>query len=473
MIIKNRDGLLSHGNIEGRKTALDVLEYAIELIDAYGLVRNLIYREGNLLKVGFLNYDLRTVSNIYVLGGGKAVLQMAEALDGILGDKIKKGIVVEKRLNGMAKGFERISRIKRIKVLQGNHPVPDDVAVAGAAEILAIAQNAGMGDLVFFCVQGGCTCLTTLPADGLTLEDIQKTTELLLNSGLEIRIINTVRTAMTKLSQGRLAKYIHPAEIINLVVNDFVWAYPEGWHQGGYDLGWGPSVPVPDSRRSAFENSIFDLKKHPFWKEMPKNVKKHLENCSTDQLPQTVKDFERNGIDYHTFVLANPEDVAEAAKEGADRINLHSMILSSVIEGEASEIGIAFAGIAKEIVKKGRPLKPPCAIIASGEKTVSIIGEHGEGGRNQEAVLSAALKIDGGHEIVILSVGTDGTDGPSYIAGGIVDGYTVERAKAKGIGISDCLKVHDSSRALKGLGDAIFFDEPGNNVCDLSLIVVS
>ena len=121
----------------------------------------------------------------------------------------------------------------------------------------------------------------------------------------------------------------------------------------------------------------------------------------------------------------------------------------------------------------GRPLNPPCAIISSGETTVTLLGKHGEGGRNQECVLSAALKINGCREIVIASICTDGTDGPTHIAGGIVDGCTVKRAEAKGIDIFDNLKKHNSSYVLTALGDAILFDQPGNNVCDLSLIIVT
>jgi glycerate 2-kinase len=473
MIIENRDDLLSHGHTKGRKIALDIIDYTLESIDAYGLIRNLIRLEGNLLTVGSLTFDLAVEGNIYILGAGKAVLQMAEALEDILGGRIKQGIVVEKRLNGMTRGLERIAKLKRIKVLQGRHPVPDEAVLAGAAEILQVAQNAGRGDLVFCCVQGGCSCLTTLPAGGLYLKDIQETTELLLNSGMDIRTINAIRAALTKLSHGRLAKHIHPAEIITLVVNDYVWEYPEGWEEHGYNLGWGPSVPVSDFRRKIFEEAILDFQRHSLWKKIPENVRSHLQNLDPNGIPQTVKNFEENGIIYHTFVLANPEDGTEAAKRGADKVNVNSMILSSVIEGEASEVGVMFAGIAKEIVKNARPIKPPCVVIASGEKTVTILGEHGEGGRNQESVLSAALKIDGGYDIVIASIGTDGTDGPSYIAGGIVDGYSAQRAREKGINLSQHLKTHNSSYVLNELGDAIFFNEPGNNVCDLSLIVVT
>jgi len=474
MIIKNRDELLSHGNIEGRKIALDIIDYAMEAIDAYELTRKLISIEGNILNVGSLTYDLSKVGDIYVLGAGKAVLQIAEALENILGDRIKKGTVIEKRLDSMTRGLERIKKFRKIKVIQGSHPVPDEVVVRGAKEILEIAKEAGEGDLVFFCVQGGCTCLTTLPAEGLSLEDVKEMTDLLLKSGADVEAVNAVRIPITTLSEGRLAKHIHPAEIINIVVNDAVWSYPQGWYKSWYDIGgWGPSVPVQGSKRDDFKIAISILKKYKLWEKVPDPVKKRLRNPDPSLLAQTIMDFERMGIKYHTFVLATPEDGAVAAKKGAEEIGINSMILSSTIEGEAREVGTVFAGIAKEVAKNGRPLKPPCVIISSGETTVTIVGEHGEGGRNQECALSAALKIDGGKNIVIASLSTDGTDGPTYIAGGIVDGYTMERAKEKGIDIFENLERHNSSYVLRELGDAIFFNEPGNNVCDLALIVVT
>ena len=473
MIIKNRKEILSHGNIHGRQLALDILDYAMEAIDAYGLTRKLVRIDKNLLRIGTLTYDLAEIENIYVLGAGKAVLQIAEALEDILGNRIKRGIVIEKKLEDMPRGLERIKKFTVIKVLQGAHPVPDDVALRGAKELLEIAQSAGQKDLVFFGAQGGCSSLTTLPVDNVSLEDIQQTTELLLKSGAEIEVFDVVRTAITKLNEGCLAKYIHPAEIINIVVNDYVWSRPEGDPVNRYDSAWGPSVPISDVNGRELKTVVALLKKHKLWDKLPESVKKHLRDQRSTPNILTVEDFTRIGIKQNTFVLADPQDGAEAALKGARELNLDAMILSSMIEGEASTVGVVFSGIAKEILKNARPLKPPCAVITAGEMTVTIVGEHGEGGRNQESVLAAAMKIDGGHDIVMASVGTDGTDGPTSIAGGIVDGYTLQRASEKGIDLFKCLKRHNSSYVLKELGDAIFFNEPGNNVCDLSLMIIT
>ena len=474
MIIQNRDQLLSHGHIEGRRIALDIIDATMDRIDAYGLTRNILRRSGNELDVGHLSYDLSRIRNVYVLGAGKAVLQIAEALEHVLGDDISRGLIIEKRLDHMPEGLERIRRLKRIKVLQGSHPVPDEVAVQGAEEILEISREAGKNDLLFFCAQGGCSALTTLPVEGIGLEDFKTTTELLLKSGADIGVFDIVRTAITRLNEGCLAPHIHPAEIINLVVNDYVWSIPpEVNTPDPYENGWGPAVPAQDIELREFEAVVSLLKQHNVWADLPRSVKSYLSDPNAGPNVRTLHDFDEMGIRHHTFVLAGPQDGAEAALKEAEKLGLDAMILSSMAEGEAREVGVLFAGIAKDIIKNSRPLKPPCAMISAGETTVTISAEHGEGGRNQELVLGAALKLGGAPEVVVASVNTDGTDGPTRIAGGIIDGHTLKRAKEQGLDIFDSLKRHNASLALTRLDDAILFNQPGNNICDLSLIVVT
>jgi glycerate-2-kinase len=472
MIIGNRRELVSHGNVKGRNVALDVINYAMEAIDGSVLVRRLVCVDGDQLRVGSLAYDLSMIDDIYVVGAGKAVFQLAEGLEGILGDRIAKGIVIEKRVSGMKRGLERISRLERIEVLQGSHPIPDEAAVRGAEKILEIAKSATERDLVFSCTTGGCTCLTTLPAEGLSLEDVRETTALLLHSGAAIDEVNAVRHHITALSGGRLAKYIHPAEIVNLIVNDAVWRFPEGW-RSFRALGWGPSAPIRDSAHNTTTAAVSVLKKYKLWDKVSDSVRHQLDKADPNTRILNARDFERMGIKYHCFVLADVEYAAEAAKKGAEEMGLSSVILSTAMEGEAREVGTVLAGIAKEIVKNGRPCRPPCVLIMSGETTVTIVGEHGKGGRNQECALSSALRFDAGENIVIASVSTDGTDGPTDAAGGIVDGYSMKRAKEKGIDIFENIQNHNSSHVLGELGDMILFNEPGTNVCDLMLIVVT
>jgi glycerate-2-kinase len=147
------------------------------------------------------------------------------------------------------------------------------------------------------------------------------------------------------------------------------------------------------------------------------------------------------------------------------------MILSTVLEGESREAGIVLSGIAKEVETNGRPLSPPCVLVVGGETTVTIVGQSGEGGRNQEFALAASLKIKGSN-IVIASIDTDGTDGPTDIAGAIVDGYTFERARKMKVEVFENLSRHNSSYVFRQLNDAIFTGSTGTNVMDLRVLYV-
>lgn len=475
MIVGNRKVLLSHGTRRAREIALDILETALQDIDASSYIRDLVTINQNILRVGELEWDLSAIDHIYVLGAGKGILQMAEALEEILGDRVSEGVVVEKQLNGMARGLERISHLRKIQVIQGGHPIPDEAAVEGAQLILDIARRADSKDLVFCCVQGGCTSLSTLPVEGIHLKDIQIMTDLLLRSGYEIQTVNSLRSAVTALSDGRLAASVYPAEIINLVVTDSVWSYPYGWENVSFTRGWGPCVPAADYKIGKLADDLAQFKNSELWKNLPLAIRDYLAQLQIAECFYTEKQFRQHGIRVHTFVLANTEHGAEAAVNAARNMGLNTIVVTTAMEGEARDAGIFWASMAKEVIKNHRPVPPSCALIFAGEMTVTLDRTScGTGGRNQEAVLSAASNLDGAERVAVLSVGTDGTDGPNPVpvAGGIVDGHTVKRASAKDIQLSMELSRHNSYYVLDRLCDAVFFDEPGNNVCDLTLVVV-
>lgn len=451
MAIKNKERLLSHGNKSGREVALDVIGHAIKAVDPYEAVKKLIYVEnGRKLIVGKLSYDLSKKGNIYVVGAGKASFAIAQALEEILGGRIERGAINVKR------GEKH--KLKHVRVREAGHPIPDEVGLEGAREIMDIARKAKEGDLVFCAITGGASALMPLPAEGITLEDKKKITNLLLRCGATIDDINAVRKHISAIKGGRLARYIHPAEVINLIVIDEIAGLP-----------WGPTVPDI----TTFGQAVHVLKKYDLWEKTPVSVKKHLERGLVDQSLETPKPKDFEGLMVQNIILANNEIACEAARERAERLGHSSMILSTVLEGESREAGIVLAAIAKEVEKNGRPLEPPCVLIVGGETTVRIVGEPGEGGRNQELALAASLKIDGSRKIVISSVATDGTDGPTDIAGGIVDGYTLERAREKGIDVFGNLMKHNSSYVFRQLGDAIFTGPTGTNVMDLGVIVIT
>lgn len=450
MIIKNKEELLSHGNKEGRKVALDVVEYAIKAVDAYEATKNTVRVKNDMLIVGDLNYDLSRVGDIYVIGGGKATFSIAMALEEILGGRIKRGVI------NVKKGEKR--RLKRIKVIEAGHPIPDEAGLEGTKEIIEIAKKAKEGDLVFCAITGGASALMPLPARNISLEDKKKVTELLLKCGATIDEINAVRKHISAIKGGRLAKYIHPAEIINLVIIDEVAGRP-----------WGPTVPDT----TTFKDAINVLKKYDLWEKIPNTIREHLKRGMVEPKLETPKPNDFKGLKVRNVVLADNEIMCEAAKKRAEKLGFKSLILSTKLEGESREVGIVLASIAKEIERKGRPIKPPCVLILGGETTVTITGQSGKGGPSQELVLGASLKIAGSKRIVVTSIDTDGTDGPTEIAGGIVDGSTLKRAEKIGVDIFENLMKHNSSEVLMKLQDAIVTGSTGTNVMDLNVVVIT
>lgn len=448
-IIKNRAELVAHGNGEEREVILKIAEEALEAVDPYHAVKRLVTLEDeHTLKVGDLAYDLSEVGNIYVLGAGKATFPIAKALDEILGNRIRAG-----RIN--VKSGER-RRLRHIKVREAGHPLPDEMGLEGAKEILLTARKAGEDDLVLCCFTGGSSATCPLPPEGVPLIDKRRLTELLLRCGATIQEINAVRKHVSRIKGGRLAQEIHPAHIVNLTVSDVV----------GDPLDCITDLTVPDT--STMEDALRVLHKYDLWDKVPESIRRHL--TSSDPGLETPKEL--RGVSVYTFMLATNEDMCSAAKRAAEQMGYRAEILSSMMEGEAREVGIVLASIARYAEGFGRPLKPPCVFISGGETTVTLPRKHGQGGRNQELILSLALKAEGSMRISAAAIASDGTDGPTDIAGGIIDGHTLARAAEAGLDISGELAGHNSSDVLTRLGDAIITGPTGTNVMDLHIVLV-
>ena len=451
MMIKNRGELLAHGVERGRHVALDIIEHALKSVDPYQATKRVVQRQNNRLFIDNQPYNLNDVKNLYVIGAGKASFSIAKALEDVLGDRITRGVVIVKR--------GQDGRLKKIKKIEAGHPLPDEDGLRGAEEVMEIADEAERGDLVFAAITGGSSALMPLPVEGITLEETREVNELLLHSGAVIQEINAVRKHISKIKGGRLALHIHPAEIINLTVSDVIG----DWNMIDYIKG----NTVPES--STFKDAINSLKKYRLLEKIPEAVRSHLQNACPEM--ETPKNFRK--IKVHTVILATNEDACIAATKRAEVLGFNTMILSTMIEGESREVGIIHAGIAKEIEVNNRPIKTPCVLVSGGETTVTIEGNHGEGGPNQEFVLGFATKIRGSKRIIGVSIDTDGTDGPTNVAGGIADGLTLKRAEAVNLDIHESLMYHNTYSVLKSLGDTIYTGSTGTNVMNLRLIIVS
>ena len=450
--LRNRDILTSHGNIALRKAAVEIIEHALQAANHYTAVRRLVQLDGHLLSVGDLIFDLKRYERIFVMGAGKASLPIAQALEDILGDRISDGLFVLKHGSR--------ADLNRTKVIYAAHPVPDENGHKGAQAMMEMAEGFAKNDLVFAGISGGSSALLPLPVEGVSLADKQKVNQVLLHCGADIIEINAVRKHLSRIKGGWLAKAILPATLVNLTVSDVV----------GDPLDYITGPTVPDT--STFDDARGVLDRYKLWEAFPESATDYLRSGGEAQ--ETPKDFGDAPI--YTFLIVDSAAACLGAAERAAELGYRPMILTTMLKGEARDAGTFFAAIANEIVRFGRPTSAPCAIVAGGENTVTITEKHGRygkgGGPNQEFALSACLDLVGLENVVLVAIDTDGTDGPTDLAGGIVDGSTLPAAQAKEIDVFRALHDHDASRVLQELGDAMVTGHTGTNVNDLRLLLV-
>jgi glycerate 2-kinase len=428
------------------RQALRIFRAALRAADPVQAVLRHMRREGEVLIAGQRRYDLSSVRNIYVIGAGKASARMAVAAERLLGRRITAGLV----------NAPNASELRCIEINECGHPIPDRHGVAGARRIAQIASAAGPDDLIVCLISGGASALLPLPAAPITLAEKQKTTRLLLHCGANIHEINCVRKHLSLIKGGQLARLAYPATLVTLILSDVI----------GDDLdviGSGPTAPD----RSTFADARAIFERYRIWTKLPRAVRERVSSGSEE----TPKPGDRIFRKTHNVIVGSNALAVDAAAREARRLGFHTLVLSTFLEGEAREVARVHAAIAKEILASGRPIPRPACVISGGETTVTVRGQ-GLGGRNQEFALAAALAISGLRDTVILSAGTDGSDGPTVAAGAIADGTTVARAEALGHNAAADLANNDSYRFFDALGDLIKTGATGTNVADVQVILV-
>jgi glycerate 2-kinase len=384
---------------------------------------------------------------IFVIGAGKAGASMAAGAERVLGRRIAGGLINVK--DG------HTSKLRRIELNECGHPIPDARGVDGARRIAAIAEQAGEGDLVLCLISGGASALMPLPAPPITLEEKQATTKLLLACGADIKEINALRKHISAIKGGQLARLAHPAAVMSLMLSDVI----------GDDIdviGSGPTVA--DASTFGQVKSILD--KYELWDRVPASVRQRIEAGLAGEIPETPKAGEAAFARTRNRIVGSNDIAVRAAAERARKLGFRTLVLSTFVEGETREVARMHAAIAREIVRSGRPVRAPACIITGGETTVTLKGE-GLGGRNQEFVLAAAIDIAGLPNVVILSGGTDGSDGPTDAAGAIADGDTLKRLPSA----REYLANNDSYHFFERLGDLVITGPTNTNVMDVRLIL--
>ncbi len=360
---------------------------------------------------------------------------MARAVERLLGRRIAGGFV-----NVKDSGVIRLHH--RITLHESGHPIPDERGFEGACRIAEIAAESGERDLLICVISGGASALMPMPASPIDLSQMQAMTDRLLRAGATIHELNTVRKHVELLKGGQLAQLAYPAAMIALILSDVV----------GDDLdviGSGPTV----ADGSTIEDAEAIFRKY-----------------EVDPLPlhETPKRLE---LVQNVIVGSNRQAMDAAAKE-ARALGYRTLVLSTMIEGEAREVALVHAAIIKEIHATGQPVRRPACILSGGETTVTVHGS-GLGGRNQEFVLAAAIALEGNGPVTIFSAGTDGADGPTDAAGAIADERTVARARELGIDARRYLAENDSYHFFEKLEALVKTGPTGTNVMDVRILLAA
>ncbi len=428
-----------------REDALACIHAAIAAVEPEGLVRRFLEKHPELLEVE---------GAIHLAGIGKAGAAMARGAAGVLGNQLAGGVLIVPA--GQEKGAP-----PGVQVFGGGHPVPNEEGVRGAERILALAEALTEDDLLLCVISGGGSALMTLPPEGVSLDDLRRTTKLLLEAGAAIDELNAVRKHLDRLKGGRLARAAAPARILALVLSDVV----------GDPLDVIASGPVsPDP--TTYADALAVLDRYKLRGKVPSPIRVHLERGERGEELESPAPGDLAFDRVQAEIVGNNLLAAKAAEAEAEKRGYNTKILTTTLTGEAREVGRDLAHQAVRAYCEGTPVAPPACLIAAGETTVTVTGK-GKGGRNQEVALGAAIALhdllteDERDNILIASAGTDGIDGPTDAAGALATATTLPRATTQGQDATEALQNNDAYPFFQAIGDLIVTGPTGTNTMDI------
>lgn len=415
--------------INARRDALEIMDYVLEEMNGYNLIKKRVKIFKKAIFIDGRKFNL-SCKKIFLTGFGKASASMAKAMEEII--EFDEGYVIS---------TEEIN-LRKAKLLKGTHPFPSEENIKATEKIIEIFERADENDLIFVLISGGGSSLLCRPS--ISLKSMIEMTKELMEKGCTIEELNTVRKHISDVKGGKLAKKTK-AKIISLIISDII----------GNPVEFISSGPTsPDT--TTFHDAMNILKKYGIKnKEVVQHIKKGIKG-KIDETPEKIDNVEN-------VIIADNEMACKKAKKKAEEKGYYSRVVSTKVRGEAVNAGRDLAIYAK-IYPRNRSV-----LIFGGETTVKVKGK-GNGGRNQELVLSSIKEISD-ENIVIISCGTDGIDGSSLAAGAIADGYSYEKASEKGLNIEEYLRENNSYEFFKKMGDAIITGYTGTNVMDLQIIV--
>lgn len=440
-----------------------ILAAALGAVEPAAAVRGFLRRDGASLEVGSASYDLHRFERVLLFGIGKAGAPMARAAADILGERLAAGVVVVKEGHadqigdfGLPKG-EAQSEIHNpqstIELIEAGHPVPDERSVTGARRVVELLASATERDLVIGLISGGGSALLTLPAPGVSLRDLQVLTQLLLASGATITEMNALRKHLDQVKGGGLVGLAGGATFATLILSDVI----------GDPLDVIASGPtVPDA--STFAEAYGVLERYGVVARTPPAVLAHLRSGVAGRVPETPKPGDPRFDRVQNVIVGSNRQALDAAAAAVAAEGFEPSVIATPLQGEAREVGVTLARLARTDGRR------PQALLAGGETTVTLHGD-GRGGRNQEMALAAVEELAGQRDVVLVTLATDGGDGPTDAAGAVVTGATLHRAAALGLDPAASLARNDAYTFFDALGDLLKPGPTQTNVNDLALLL--
>ena len=435
-----------------RSDALSILATALDASGAGNAIRSRLAIRANHLVAGDSQLPLANFDRIFLIAVGKAAVPMAAATQEILGPLLTDALVITKQ-------GHVTEELANCRIIEAAHPIPDENSLRAARLILDSLDEMNERDLILLAISGGASALLSAPVDPITLADKQEATNLLLRAGADIFELNAVRKHLSFLKGGRLAAAAYPATVLGLILSDVIGDPLDV-------IGSGLTAPDP----TTFSDALVILARFDLLERVPAGVREVLEAGAASQLPETPKPGDPIFEHVRNVVVGSNRLALMAGAKAAEALGYQTLILSSSMQGEARHVARVHAEILREVVTSGHPLRRPACVLSGGETIVTVEGE-GKGGRNQEFALSAALAIAGIEDVLILSAGTDGTDGPTDAAGAIATGDTIARAVAANVDASSCLLRNDSYSFFDALGDLVKTGPTGTNVMDVHIML--
>ena len=437
--------------MNNREAAEKIFMAGVRSVLPERLITGIMRLDGSMLAIGGNELQLDGIRNIFIIGAGKASAAMGHYVESILRDRISGGHIVVK--------YGHSCKLKKIKVTEAGHPIPDSNGFKATEEIIRISEQALENDLVICLISGGGSALMADLPQGLLPEELYIVNNLLIRCGATINEINCVRKHLSKIKGGQLARIIHPAKLITLILSDVVGNPPEV-------IASGPTVADP----STFSDALRIINDYNLTPDITSGVLNYLKEGLQGIHQETPKPGDPLFAGILNILAGTNLTALEAAKSQAVNLGFKTYIIDAEMHGDVENVCESVISTAVAF-KDNVEIRKPVCLLYGGETTVKISGE-GQGGRNQHLALLAALKLQKITGITVLSAGTDGTDGPTDAAGAVADAQTIFRARSLNEDPEKYICEFNSYGFFKRAGGLIKTGPTFTNVMDLVVVLI-